>query len=291
MMKRAIILIAGFIVVSIARAGNHPAGFGKPIPSEVVQLWTGDPPGLVTNARPEKVANERFSNVSIPQLLVYLPPKEKSNGTSMIICAGGGYGHLAMCIHVENVVRLLNDQGITVFGLKYRTNYGKNNVEADALADAKRAVRLVRSRATQWKIDPKRVGVQGYSAGGNLCLNLISHFDGGNTNATDLVERMSSRPDFCVLMCPWPNGKTLDYFPLSQQAPPTWIASARDDTTAPFAFSQGIADKLKALGVTHELFAVESGGHGAFHYGITNGPGSQWPEPLFAWLRKIGMGK
>ncbi len=290
-MKRAIILIAGCIVLCIARAGNHPSGFVKPIPSEVVQLWAGDPPRLVTNARPETVANERIKNVSIPQLLVYLPPKEKSNGTSLIICAGGGYGHLAMCIHVENVVRLLNDQGITVFGLKYRTNYGKNNVVEDALADGKRAVRLVRSRAAQWNIDPNRVGVQGYSAGGNLCLNLISHFDSGDTNATDQVERLSSRPDFCVLMCPWPHGKTLEHFPLGQQAPPTWIASARDDTTAPFAFAQGIDDKLKALGVSHELFIVESGGHSAFHYGITNGPGSQWPEPFFGWLRKIGMVK
>jgi acetyl esterase/lipase len=277
------------MVASIAHAGNHPAGFVKPIPSEVVQLWAGDPPGLVTNAPSEKVANERISNVSIPQLLVYLPPKEKSNGTSLIICAGGGYHHLAMCIHVENVVRLLNDQGITVFGLKYRTGYGKNDAAADALADGKRAVRLVRSRAAQWNIDPKRVGVQGYSAGANLCLNLISHFDGGDTNATDSVEWLSSRPDFCVLMCPWPHGKSLDHFPLGQQVPPTWIASARDDTTAPLAFSQGIADRLKTLGAPHELFVVEIGGHGAFHYGMSKGPGNQWPEPFFGWLKKIGM--
>jgi predicted esterase len=243
-MKHIIVLIAGCIVVGIVRAQNHPAGIVKPIPSEVVQLWAGDdPPGLVTNARPEKV------------------------------------------------VRLLNDQGITVFGLKYRTRYGKNDVEADALADGKRAVRLVRSRAAQWNIDPKRVGVQGYSAGANLCLNLISHFDEGNTNATDAVERLSSRPHFCVLMCPWPNGKTLDHFPLGPQVPPTWIASARDDTTAPLAFSQAIDDKLKALGAVHELFIVESGGHGAFHYGIAKGPGSQWPEPFFGWLKKIGMVK
>lgn len=288
-MKRAIVLIAGCIFVSIACAQNHPAGFVKPIPSEVVQLWDGDPPGLVTNARPETVANERIKNVSIPQLLVYLPPKEKSNGTSLIICAGGGYSHLAMCIHVENVVRLLTDQGVTVFGLKYRTNTGKNDVAADALADGKRAVRLVRSRAAQWNIDPKRVGVQGYSAGANLCLNLISHFDGGDTNATDAVERVSSRPDFCVLMCPWPHGKPLEHFPLGPTVPPAWIASARDDTTAPLVFSQGIADKLKALGVAHELFIVESGGHGAFHYGLVNGPGGQWPEPFFCWLKKIGM--
>jgi acetyl esterase/lipase len=263
----------------------------KPYPSEVAPLWPGDPPGLVTNARPETFVNERFGSVSIPQLFVYLPPKERSNGTSLIICAGGGYNILAMCIHVENVVRMLNDQGIAVFGLKYRTKYGRNDVEADALADGKRAVRLVRSRAEQWNIDPNLVGVQGYSSGANLCLNLISHFDGGELKAADKVERFSSRPDFCVLMASWPNGKNIDHFPLERNAPPTWIAIARDDATATFAFSQAIDDKLKALGVVHENFIVESGGHGAFHYGIAEGPGGQWPGPLFAWLAGIGMSR
>lgn len=288
-MKRTLVLIVLCILVVAARAANHPSDFIKPHPSEVVPLWPGEPPGLVTNARPEKFVNERFGNVSVPQLFVYLPPKEINNGTSLIICAGGGYNHLAMCIHVENVVRILNDQGIAVFGLKYRTNYGKNDVEADALADGKRAIRLVRSRAAQWNIDPNRVGVQGYSAGANLCLNLISHFDGGDAKAADKVQRFSSRPDFCVLMSSWPNGKTIDHFPLERNVPPTWIAIARDDTTADIAFSQAIDDRLKALGVVHEIFIVESGGHGAFHYGMAKGPGGQWPEPLFAWLGRIRM--
>jgi len=282
------VLVAVCIVVA-ARAANHPSDFVKPNPSEVVPLWPGNPPGLPPNPRPETFVNERFGNVSVPQLFVYLPPKEKNNGTSLIICAGGGYSHLAMGIHVENVVRLLNDHGIAVFGLKYRTKYGKNDVEADALADGKRAVRLVRSRAAQWNIAPNLVGVQGYSAGANLCLNLISHFDGGDAKAADKVERFSSRPDFCVLMSSWPGGRTIAHFPLERNVPPTWIAIARDDTTATMAFSQAIDNRIKALGVVHELFVVESGGHGAFHYGLVKGPGGQWPEPLFAWLEKIGM--
>ncbi len=273
----------------ISQAANHPRNFVRPEPSEIVALWQGDAPGLVTNANPETYVNERYQNVSVPQLLVYLPPKEKANGTSLIICAGGAYSHLAMCIHVENVVRMLNDRGITVFGLKYRTRYGKNDVVADALADGKRAVRLVRSRAAEWNINPDRVGVQGYSAGANLCLNLISHFDKGDANSADPVERFSSRPDFCVLMAAWPNGKTIDNFPLGRNTPPTWLAIARDDTTAPIAFSQSIDDKLKGLGVARELFVVETGGHGAFHYDMAPGPGGQWPKPLFAWLDKVGI--
>ena len=266
---------------------NHPPNFIKPEPNEVLPLWPDNPPNLVAGAGPETFVNERFGHVSIPKLMVYLPPKGKANGVSLIICAGGGYGHLAMCIHVENVVRMLNDQGITVFGLKYRTAYGKNNVVADALADGKRAVKLVRSRAAQWKLDPARIGVQGYSAGSNLCLNLISHFDEGNKQSTDPIERFSSRPDYCVLMSTWPAKKQIDDFPISRNAPPTWIAIARDDTTAPFCLSQAIDEKLKAQGVQEEMFIVEKGGHGAFHYDMSKGPGAGWPQPLFAWLKKL----
>jgi acetyl esterase/lipase len=285
-LRIALLLFAGWSVYA-ARAANHPADYIPPEPSAVVPLWTGDPPGLLANARPETFVNERFGHVSIPQLLVYLPPKEKRSGTSLIICAGGGYEGLAMCLHVENVVRRLNDQGLAVFGLKYRTRYGTNDVVADALADLRRAVKLVRSRCAEWNLDPSRVGVQGYSAGANLCLNLISHFDVGDVQASDQVERFSSRPDFCALMATWPNGKTMDHFPLGPQTPPTWLATARDDTTAPLAFSEAIAERLNVLGVPHEVLVVESGGHGAFHYGLATGPGGAWPEPFLAWLNGI----
>lgn len=227
--------------------------------------------------------------MSLPQLFVYLPATEKANGTALIICAGGAYNALAMCMHVENVVKLFNDQGFAVFGLKYRTHYGTNDVVADALADAKRAVRLVRSRAHEWHIDPHRLGVQGYSVGANLCLNLAGQFDDGDPNATDKVARFSSRPDFCVLMCPWLNKLTIEAFPLNRNSPPTWIASARDDKAAPFSFDIAIDQKLKRLGVEEELFAVDTGDHGAFHYSVANEPGAGWPEPLIRWLDKLGL--
>ena len=288
-MRAVSVTITLCLMVCTVSAANHPADFIQPVPSEVVSLWPGDAPGLVAIAKPESVVNERYTHVSRPQLLAYLPPQGKGNGTSLIICAGGGYNHLAMCIHVDHVVRLLNDRGIAVFGLKYRTRYGGNDVEADALADGKRAVRLVRSRAREWRLDPNRVGVQGYSAGANLCLNLICHFDSGTAQAADTVERFSSRPDFCVLMSCWPNGHTIDHFPLEKNAPPTWIAIARDDTTAPLAFSEAIDARLAMRGVSHELFVVGSGGHSAFHHGLSAGPGNEWPSPFLVWLEQIKM--
>jgi acetyl esterase/lipase len=271
------------------RTANHPAGFVKPEPDEVIRLWPGDAPNLVAGGKAETFVNERYANVSVPQLFVYLPRKEKASGTALVICAGGGYAHLGMCLHVENLVPLLKENGIAVFGLKYRTRYGQNDVVADALADGQRAVRIVRSRAKEWAIDPGRVGVQGYSAGANLCLNLAGRFDQGNPQAADPIERFSCRPAFCVLMCVWANKRPIDEFPLSKEAPPTFLAHARDDTTAPFSFAVAVDEKLKGLGVREEFFVVDRGGHGAFHYGMVEGPGAQWPGVLLPWLKKIGM--
>jgi acetyl esterase/lipase len=270
-------------------AANHPPGYVKPEPDAVIRLWPGDAPGLVSGGKTETFVNERHAHVSVPQLFVYLPPKEKASGTALVICAGGGYNHLAMCLHVENVVKLLNDQGIAVFGLKYRTRYGSNDVVADALADGKRAVRIVRSRAAEWGIDPHRIGVQGYSAGANLCLNLAGRFDEGDPAAADGIERVSCRPDFCVLMCVWPNQRTIADYPLNKDSPPTFVAHAKDDKTAPVGFAMEIKDKLKGLGIQPEMFLVDSGGHGAFHYGMVEGAGGKWPDSLLAWLKKNNM--
>ncbi len=284
------------LVVSSSGAGegkrilpSHPPGFVKPEPNEIVPLWPGNAPGLVAGGNPESFENERYRNVSSPQLFVYLPAQDKARGTALIIAAGGGYKHLAMCLHVENVVKLLNDRGIAVFGLKYRTLYGDNNVAEDALADAKRAVRIVRYHAQRWGIDPRRIGVQGYSAGGHLALNLACRFDEGEAESPDPIERIASRPDFVVLMCPWPYQQSLDDFPLGKQSPPAFIASAKDDTTAPFAFAAAIDRRLKDLGIHETLFSPETGGHGAFHVGMVEGLGGQWPRALVQWLEEIEM--
>ena len=267
----------------------HAPPIAKPRPNAVVHLWSGDAPNLLVDGKSESIVNDRYLNVSVPQLFVYLPSKEKANGTALIICPGGGYSHLNMRTSVDNVVQMLNDQGITAFGLKYRTRYGDNKVVEDALADVKRAVRIVRSRAQQWGVDPQRIGVQGYSAGGNLCLNLASRFDDGDSRATDPIERCSSRPDFAALMCPWPNRRSIEDFPLSRNSPPTFIASARDDKTAPISFATAIDQKLKGLGVKEQLFVVETGGHAAFQFGVSESLGAKWPEELLPWLRQIGM--
>lgn len=275
------------MILAVAGAGAAADRLGPCRPDAVVRLWPGDAPGLVAGGAPEALVNERFTNVSEPELFVYLPPPEKASGTAMIVCAGGAYQHLAMGLHVENVAPVLTEMGIAVFGLKYRTRYGANRVEEDALADARRAVRLVRSRAEEWGIDPARIGVQGYSAGAHVCLNLATRFDEGDAAAADPMERISSRPDFVALMCPWPNRQPVTDFTFHARMPPVFIAHARDDQSAPFAFGVALAEAWEHHQVPHRFFPVDTGGHAAFHYGVATGPGGQWPAALAGWLREL----
>lgn len=270
---------AGFLVAAEQTSAPLP----WPTPSQVLRLWPGDAPGLVTPAKPEEIVNKRIRNVSVPELWAYLPEKSDKKRTAILICPGGGYSHLAMGLHVGNVVPLFHKQGIVVFGLKYRTRYGANPVADDAVADCARAVRLIREQAGAWGID--RVGVQGYSAGGNIGLNLLGRFDTGDVQSPDPVERFSSRPDFMALMCPWPDGKLIDSYPVKQNPPPVFIASAEDDKTAPTAFAVEIAKAVEQKGGTVRMFLVPNGGHSAFHYGVGDGPGTKWPDALLSMLK------
>ena len=138
----------------------------------------------------------------------------------------------------------------------------------------------------EWGVDPHRVGVQGYSAGGNLCLNLAGRFDNGDPHAAD--HRTGQLPTgFRVLMCPWPNKRTIDDFPLNKNSPPTFIANARDDKTAPISFALAIDEKLKGLGVREDMFVVET--RRPRRLSLRHGRGSrrQVAEALLPWLKKI----
>lgn len=274
------------MISSFSIAAESPVSAPRPWPkpSQVLRLWPGDAPGLVSPAKPEAIVNERIRNVSVPELWAYLPEKRSDQKQpAILICPGGGYSHLAVGLHVGNVIKLFHDQGIVVFGLKYRTRYGANAVADDAVADCARAVRLIRQQAETWNIN--RVGVQGYSAGGNIGLNLLGRYDAGNPQSADLVERFSSRPDFVALMCPWPNGKTIADYSVKKDPPPVFIASAEDDKTAPTRFALEIAEAIKQQGGTVQMFVVPNGGHSAFHYGATKGPGAEWPSALLPMIK------
>jgi endo-1,4-beta-xylanase len=221
--------------------------------------------------------------------LVYLPKNiPKEGAIALIVCPGGGYTHLTRLVGADGAVGAFLPEGVVVISLKYRTTPPSTFVDADALEDGKRVVRLMRHRAQELGVDPRKIGMLGWSAGANLALNLATHFDEGNTSSTDPIERESSRPDFVVLLSPWPSKRALTDFPVPKNAPPAFIASAKDDKTAPVTFAEGIAANYESAGALHELWVVETGGHGAFTIDAP-GEGGKWIARFWPWLRKLGI--
>ncbi|TXT20672.1 MAG: Alpha/beta hydrolase, partial [Planctomycetota bacterium] len=167
--------------IVLAGCGGNLAAAADPI-----RLWIGDAPGALGKA-----------DQDIPTITPYLPAADKASGTSIVVCPGGGYGGLAPH-EGEGYAKWLADNGVAAFVLKYRLG-SKGYRHPVMLGDVSRAIRLVRSRAAEWKLDPQRVGVMGSSAGGHLASTAVTHFDAGKADAVDAVDRQSSRPDFGVL--------------------------------------------------------------------------------------------
>src|SRR5437588_8721902 len=180
-------LILAIALLSIWTCGLN-AGRKNISASEPIILWPSGAPGAVG-----KESND------IPTLTPYFAPKEKATGAAVIVCPGGGYTHLADH-EGRPVAEWLNTLGITAFVLKYRL--GPRYHHPAPLQDAARAIRTARARAAEWKIDPKRIGIIGFSAGGHLASTIATHFDSGKPDARDLIERVSSRPNLAVLIYP-----------------------------------------------------------------------------------------
>lgn len=255
-----------------------------------VPLWPANPPGAVAGATPgADDGTGRYRNVGIPGILLYQPdtPAPASGRPAVIACPGGGYTHLTRLVGADGAVAALLPEGMVVVSLKYRTTPPSTDVEVDALADGKRAVRLVRQHALEWGIDPHRIGMVGWSAGANLVLNVACHADAGLSISTDPVERQSSRPDFVIMLSPWPAKRSSADYPISTSAPPAFIASAEDDKTAPAGFARAIGDAYRDAGVPVHLWVVPTGGHGAFTINAP-GEGGAWIARFLPWLASLG---
>ena len=158
-------------------------------PQKVELLWPAGAPGAKGSEDGDK-----------PTLTIYLPPKEKAAGTAVVICPGGGYGHLAMDHEGHQIAQWLNSLGVAGFILKYRhRNSGAGYGHPAPLQDAQRAVSTVRSRAKEWDINPNRIGILGFSAGGHLASTAGTHFHKGRSDLKDTVDRVSCRPDFMAV--------------------------------------------------------------------------------------------
>jgi endo-1,4-beta-xylanase len=230
------------------------------------------------------------SNVHAPSITVYLPARRYATGTAVLVIPGGGHAELWMDHEGGNVAVFLAAHGVAAFVLKYRLARAPGStytVEGDALADARRAIRLVRSRAAPWNFDPERVGVMGFSAGGELAALAGDRFDSGAMSSDDPIERMSSRPRFQALIYPAiPPG-----LKPAADAPPAFLLCGADDSPA---ISLGLAElygEFRQAGARAELHIYDGVGHGFGLRSTKSGPISEWPQRFLEWLDQQGLGK
>lgn len=261
---------------------------------EVLLLWPKGAPGSPLDAGKETVrVTERgehiVSNVHAPSITVYAPMHGKPTGTGVIVIPGGGHRELWMDHEGYRVADFLAGHGFAAFVLKYRLARAGGSpytVEGDELADVQRAIRLVRSQSAHWQVDPQRVGVMGFSAGGELALLAAARFDDGARDSTDPAARQSSRPSFQALLYPAiPPG-----LKFSAKTPPAFLLGGSEDQPA---ISEGLAELYLALrraGGRAELHIYEGVGHGFGLRADNTGPVAQWPQRFLEWLSKLEGG-
>jgi acetyl esterase/lipase len=262
--------------------------------ADEIRLWPGDAPGALGKAAKD-----------VPTLTPFLPANP--SGAAVVVCPGGGYGMLAGH-EGKDYALWLNRLGVTVYVLKYRLG-SDGYRHPSMLFDAARAIRTVRARAKEWGIDPKKIGIMGSSAGGHLASTAVTHFDSGNANSSDPIEKASSRPDFGILcyavisMGPVghsgskenllgknPDPKLVEDLSnelrVTAQTPPCFVWSTADDPVVPVENSLLFVEACRKFKVPVELHVYESGPHGI---GLTGPPDSDklhpWTHELARWLR------
>lgn len=283
-------LMKQILLTALALGGLWPA-LRSVAANDPVPLWPNGAPGALGSEAKD-----------IPTLTPFLADPSKSTGAAIVVCPGGGYAGLASH-EGKDYALWLNEHGISGFVLKYRLGSGGYR-HPIMLQDAARAVRLVRARAGEWKIDPTRVGIMGSSAGGHLASTLLTHFEPGKPDADDPVERQSSRPDLGILCYPVITmgqythqgsknnllGKdpSPELVPLlsnelqvTPQTPPAFLWHTLEDTAVPVENSLLFASALRKAGVPFDLHIYEKGRHGI---GLANG--HPWTKDCLFWLKE-----
>jgi len=288
-------ILAGLMVCFASAAFGASSAYE--MKGQTVLLWPNGAPGSEGKTAPERWiegatpdAFHRVTDIHKPSITVYLPDKSKATGAAFVIAPGGGHRYLVMDLEGELVAQRLQAMGVAAFVLKNRLAKAEGSTykaDVESVADMQRAVRMVRERAKAWGVNPERVGVMGFSAGGYLAAVAANRFDAGRRDSTDPVERMSSRPDFAVLGYPGIAGWNI---PIAKDAPPTFIFVNSDDNLSVAAAEYYLA--VKKAGQTAEMHIFRLGGHGVGMTGRTAGfakmPESHWPELLQEWMRDLG---
>jgi endo-1,4-beta-xylanase len=264
--------------------------------AKVVTLWPAGAPALKnagekevftpTAGQPARV--QKIVNVHNPSIELHLAPADKSNGTGIILAPGGGNRELVVGTEGTDIAEWLNGLGISAFILRYRLRPYSSAV--DALADTQRSFRVVRANAKEWRVDPARVGIMGFSAGGEQAGRVALNFDTGNAEAPDPIDRQSSRPDFAVLVyAGWGPGMDLSKVPAN--APPTFLTSAGIDDAFHARQTVEFYDALFKAKIPVELHIYGHGGHGNGIKPRGGIPFGTWHLRLVEWLADLGMMK
>jgi acetyl esterase/lipase len=266
-----------------------------------LDVWPGKPPGETGTIGAEKMLPDkpgqkkvkRLTNITRPTITVFRPDKARDTGTAVLIAPGGGYSILAWDLEGEEVAAWLNSIGVTGIVLKYRVPKRPDQPRrVPPLQDAQRAMSLVRSKATEWRIDPGRIGMLGFSAGGHLTAATATNFDKRAYDTIDDIDKISCRPDFAVMI--YPGGVVgkdkKDLAPeirVSSAMPPAFFAHAGNDRV-PAEKSVRLYLAMKNAKVPAELHIYASGGHG---FGLRKSaePCSTWPARCADWMRAQGL--
>lgn len=287
----AFALLAAFapILAQAPDSGSHPRE----------SLWPQGAPGAAGTEDADK-----------PSLTVYLPQPDKASGAAVVICPGGGYGHLAVDKEGAAIAEWLNSLGVAGFVLRYRI--APRYHHPAPLQDAQRALRTVRSRAAEWHVDPNRIGIMGFSAGGHLASTAGTHFDKGNPSAEDPIDRVGCRPDFLILCYPVitftelsrhrgsmrnllgesPDPKLVENLSnerqVTRETPPTFLFHTNSDTGVPAENSVLFYLALRKAGVPAEMHIYEQGPHGV-GLAAADPVLSSWPRRCADWMGVRGL--
>jgi acetyl esterase/lipase len=289
-------LVAGTGLLSQAQTPQNPprtqSAPQAPSPTEI-PLWPKGAPGSEGKPAREVVTASATGELSVagihnPSVTPYLPSKDKATGMAILVIPGGGHRLLSITHEGYSVGEWLRDRGIAAFVLKHRLAREANStykIEVESFADTQRAMRLIRSRAAEWGIDPGRVGALGFSAGGELVSMATARFDDGSATAVDPIERQRSRPDFQALIYP---GRSVDIQP-TKDSPPAFLVAAYNDRTD---ISEGLAEaylRFKRAGVPAELHIYNTGGHGFGQRASNERPIGKWLVRFEEWLADSGL--
>jgi acetyl esterase/lipase len=277
-------------------------------PGQVIELWPEGVPLRQPDAPAEHIEDGRVYNVNVPTLTRFSPARGAGNGTAAIVCPGGGYARLAVDKEGSDMQRWLNGLGVTVFLLKYRVAPYQHPAP---LLDVLRAVRIVRSRAAEWGVDPKRIGVFGSSAGGHLAISAATLYAAPEGKTGAALDKVSGRPDFIVVAYPvvsmrpplahggsrknligdHPSEELINHLSVERQVtretPPAFIVHTQEDQSVPVENSVALYQALRANAVPVEMHLFVHGPHG---FGLKPGlgPTSEWPKRCEEWMRSQG---